>query len=202
MTRRVLLGPLSMTALTTPVSPPHLHRNLINSFCRDPDTCSPWERGWRRGRGQTPPMQGNVIEIVGRERERGERYREAEIHRETKTERDQDKDAVRDGVVQTGKGVGDSGQEELERREDHQRSGLQSGEEVGSSGVFFETKEWDRELGNHRRMKGWGRARDNSTIVWGRGAGPMGQETGPLPLHRGGPWPGQGSWQCFRRNRC
>lgn len=139
MIRRVLLSPLSMTALTTPVSPPHLHRNLINSFCRDPDTCSPGGKGWRRGRCQTPPMQGNVIEIVGREREDGERYREAEIHRDTEPERDQDKDAVRDRVVQTEKGVGDSGQEELERREDHQRSGLQSGEEVGSSGMFFGT---------------------------------------------------------------
>lgn len=60
-----------------------------------------------------------------------------------------------------------------------------------------QTKEGDRELGSHRRMKGWG-GLGTTAPLFGEG----GQETGPLPLHRGGPWPGQGSWQCFRRNRC
>ena len=60
-----------------------------------------------------------------------------------------------------------------------------------------QTKEKDRELGSHRRMRGWGRARDNSTIVQG-GV----EETGPFPLHRGGALAGGESWQHSRRNRC
>ena len=42
-----------------------------------------------------------------------QKHTEAEIHRKTKTERDQGKDAVRDSVLQTEKGVQDSGQKEL-----------------------------------------------------------------------------------------
>lgn len=92
-------------------------------------------------------------------------------------------------MLQTEKGVQDSGQKELQSREDHQRSGRQSGGGLGQVGCRLrQTKETDRELGSHRRMRGWGRARDNSTIVRGGlgGAGPPGQETGPFPLHRGG----------------
>ena len=61
---------------------------------------------------------------------------EAEIHRKTQTDRDQGKDVVRDSVLQTEKGVQDSGQKELQRREDHQRSGRQSWERAGSGGVL------------------------------------------------------------------
>lgn len=53
-----------------------------------------------------------------------------------------------------------------------------------------QTKERDRELGSHRRMRGWGRARDNSTIVQGGVGGqtPRGRKLALFPCTGAGPW--------------
>ena len=49
-----------------------------------------------------------------------------------------------------------------------------------------QTKGRDRELGSHRRMRGWGRARDNSTIV--QGGAPRGRKLALFPCTEAGPW--------------
>ena len=73
MTRRVLLSPLSMTASTIPMFPPHLHHNPSQSnefILQGSRHLLVAGRGWRRGWGQTPLGQGRV-------REDGEGHREA-----------------------------------------------------------------------------------------------------------------------------
>ena len=80
MTRRVILSPLSMTTLTIPMSPPHLHHNLSQSnefILQGSRHLLVAGRGWRRGRGQSPLRQGNVTDAARQEREGGEGYREA-----------------------------------------------------------------------------------------------------------------------------
>lgn len=54
-----------------------------------------------------------------------------------------------------------------------------------------QTKERERELGSRRRMRGWGRPRDNSTIVRGglRGEAPRGRKLALFPCTEVGPWP-------------